>query len=405
MKTESGRQPRRIGTPTLSRGLAVTAEIVPSGHPRRVSGPGAALRCLRRRPACADKLRRPSWEHPTLGETNSPLAARAAKEKSVFSLSHVPEDRKLFVGMLSKQQTEDDVRQLFQSYGTIEECTILRGPDGQSKGEDFPGADGPVSQSTRRPSRPGCSRGGERTKGPPAGPSGPLGLAQAASVEPRSDPDSRCKCGARNVFRRGHRVMGRAFRATLRGLLCRPWARWASACRLPSWGQIKETTASGVVPRPDQSVASPAERPRCANNRVPSAVIGSCFRGDSACALGRYSPTLPRLDQIASGGERWTTSPRPTARGAPLPSGTLPSCVERAACAARTEEGRKQHVEISASGENPARRERAAAARKGTSVPAEGHQDDVVGGKGGWRRAYQPLPRCLPFVLFFHWVT
>uniref|UniRef100_A0A8B9QFK1 CUGBP Elav-like family member 1 n=1 Tax=Apteryx owenii TaxID=8824 RepID=A0A8B9QFK1_APTOW len=45
------------------------------------------------------------------------------------------EDRKLFIGMISKKCNENDIRVMFSSFGQIEECRILRGPDGLSRGK------------------------------------------------------------------------------------------------------------------------------------------------------------------------------------------------------------------------------------------------------------------------------
>lgn len=44
------------------------------------------------------------------------------------------EDRKLFIGMVSKKCNENDIRVMFSAFGQIEECRILRGPDGLSRG-------------------------------------------------------------------------------------------------------------------------------------------------------------------------------------------------------------------------------------------------------------------------------
>ncbi|XP_075997963.1 CUGBP Elav-like family member 2 isoform X6 [Genypterus blacodes] len=69
----------------------------------------------------------------TLSGMHHPIQMKPADSEKTTAA----EDRKLFIGMVSKKYGENEIRMMFSSFGQIEECRILRGPDGQSRGCAF----------------------------------------------------------------------------------------------------------------------------------------------------------------------------------------------------------------------------------------------------------------------------
>ncbi|XP_031138383.1 CUGBP Elav-like family member 2 isoform X10 [Sander lucioperca] len=69
----------------------------------------------------------------TLSGMHHPIQMKPADSEKTSAV----EDRKLFIGMVSKKYGENEIRMMFASFGQMEECRILRGPDGQSRGCAF----------------------------------------------------------------------------------------------------------------------------------------------------------------------------------------------------------------------------------------------------------------------------
>ncbi|CAI8045800.1 CUGBP Elav-like family member 6 [Geodia barretti] len=75
-------------------------------------------------------------EKKTLPGMNHPMQVKPATNEP-RNTTVGREERRLFVGMLSRDLSEDDVRLMFSQFGQVEDVSILRNAQGTSKGAAF----------------------------------------------------------------------------------------------------------------------------------------------------------------------------------------------------------------------------------------------------------------------------
>lgn len=79
----------------------------------------------------AKKAQEDLHEKRTLPGARNPMQVKPAASETN------EENRKLFIGMISRDLTDDELKDMFSSFGSIESITILRDPQGKSKGCAF----------------------------------------------------------------------------------------------------------------------------------------------------------------------------------------------------------------------------------------------------------------------------
>lgn len=80
----------------------------------------------------AEKAQRALHGNKVLPGMSRPIQVKPANSDDAAKL-----ERKLFIGMISKQATEEDLMGMFSQFGEIEEQSILKDSDGNSKGCSF----------------------------------------------------------------------------------------------------------------------------------------------------------------------------------------------------------------------------------------------------------------------------